>query len=378
MKTKIILAFTIILAIAVLGFARPSQSKEKKSEEKKKKESAEKKKNKWITKEGNTIFFISEDGSKKSIVLNEGDKKFFVKKDGKGNWTIKGDELTFHKGDNVKVIKLKNGSIFIPKNHFNKDHKSHSIDIDVDVDDDGKKSIYIVPRIKANIDLNGIFVFEEHGELNEKIEKLQKKLQKITEKEVSEALAEIETKTLKEIEEVLSEISEKLDHKSESLKNVYISVHPKSKIKVYEHLEDIHEHLEEIEEIHEHHGDKEEIKKLVKIKEHGKIKKIHNGEKVTVKIGKDDQKIQITFEMDSNKKNRNKYEKIISGLKNELKGEYQVSSKIDEEGNILTINISGTGKNMDHKKDLKNLVKEIIQKFKETKNLKLEKFEHKK
>jgi beta-lactamase regulating signal transducer with metallopeptidase domain len=173
MKTKILLSFFAIAAIAFIGLARPAQSaassaavitesapvieeiqttiqtektqeEQEKKQEKKKTEKAEKKETEeeqekkeitWVSKDGKThkiIIFIGKDEEGNTITLKEkpyvivkkGDpeKKIIVKLDGKdievlkgeeGEWTVEADKIEVIKeGEDFKVIKLDKGNVY--------------------------------------------------------------------------------------------------------------------------------------------------------------------------------------------------------------------------------------------------------------------------
>ncbi len=342
MKTKIMLSLTVILLMLVIGLARPTRSiassetmsgyqdlspgliqqsvqekeQKKESEEAQKKEAKEKKKNIWVTKDGKYITIISKDGSKK-IYLLDGDK-IDIHEDIKGDWTISGDELKFHKGDNIKVIKLKKGQGF------------HVIDIDRDKDTDGKKKIIISPR--TDVHANVFMDFEKNEKLNEKIKEIQEKIQKITEAKVAEALAEIETQTLKEVEEVLAQVSEELAHKSKMLKDIEVSL-------LHEDEVDIHDHIKEIKEIDVH-------------------KDIDEDDNLIVAVTHKDEGIQIKFKTGLKGDHELEY-KIVERLKNELPEGYEVKSEFDEEGNMFSITITGDSKDKEKQIAVQDLVKKI-------------------
>ena len=360
MKTKIMLSLTVILLMIVIGLARPARSiasseisigsqalspgliqqstqekkidvqekeKKKEVEEAQKKEAKEKKKNIWITKDGKSITIISKDGSKKIYFL-DGDK-IEIHEDINGNWTISGDELKFHKGDNVKVIKLKKGS------------EVHAIDIDTDKDKEGKKRIIILPKVDVHAD---VFVdFDKNEKLNEKIKEIQEKIQKITEEKVSEALAEIETKTLKEMEEVLAQVSEELAQKSKMLKDIEISL---------QHVDEgvIDDDIKWVEKIDAHKDIDEDDNLIVAV--------THKGEGIKIKI-----------KTGLNGDHKLEYKKIVERLKNELPEGYEVESEFDEEGNTFSITITGDSKDKEKQKAVQDLIKKISEQLKKDKDL---------
>lgn len=359
MKTKIMLSLTAILLMMVIGLARPTRSiasnetmieyqdlspgqiqqsvqekkiveqekkQKKESEEAQKKEAKEKKKNIWKTKDGKSITIISKDGSQKIYVL-DGDK-IKIHEDINGNWTISGDELKFHKGDNVKVIKLKKG------------HEFHIIDIDTDKDTEGKRKILIAP--KADVHADVFLDFETNEKLNEKIKEIQKKIQKITEEKVSEALAEIETQTLKEVEEVLAKVSEELAHKSKMLKDIEVSLHHVDEV-------DIRDHIKEIKEIDAH-------------------KDIYEDDNLIVAVIHKDDGIQIKFKTGLKSDYKLEYKKIVERLKNELPEGYEVESELNEEGNTFTISITGDSKDKEKQIAVQELIKKISEQFKKDKD----------
>lgn len=359
MKTKIMLSLTVILFMIVIGLARPARSiassetmsgyqdlspgliqqsvqekkidvqekeQKKESKEAQKKEEKEKKKNIWITKDGKSITIISKDGSKKIYFL-DGDK-IDIHEDIKGDWTISGDELKFHKGDNVKVIKLKKGQGF------------HVIDIDTDKDKEGKKRIIISPRTDVHADV--FLDFETNEKLNEKIKEIQEKIQKITEAKVAEAVAEIETQTLKEVEEVLAKVSEELAHKSKMLKDIEVSL-------LHEDEVDIHDHIKEIKEIDVHKDIDEDDNLIVAV--------THKGEGIQMKI-----------KTGLNGDHKLEYKKIVERLKNELPDGYEVESEFDEEGNTFSITITGDSKDKEQQIAVQDLIKKISEQLEKVKD----------
>ncbi len=356
MKTKIMLSLTVILLMLVIGLARPARSiassetmsgyqdlspgliqqsvqekkidvqekeQKKESKEAQKKEEKEKKKNIWITKDGKSITIISKDGSKKIYFL-DGDK-IDIHEDINGNWTISGDELKFHKGDNVKVIKIKKG------------HGFHVIDIDTDKDTKGKEKIIISPKVAAHA--NVFLDFEMNEKLNEKIKEIQEKIQKITEVKVVEALAEIETKTLKEMEEVLVQVSEELAHKSKMLKDMEISLL----------------HVDEVDI-------DDDIKWVEKI---DTLEDIDEDDNLIVAVTHKDEGIKIEIKTGLNGDHKLEYKKIVERLKNELPDGYEVESEFGEEGNTFSITITGDSKDKEQQMAVQDLIKKISEQLKE-------------
>lgn len=377
MKTKLMLSMTIILLIVFVGLARPTKSiaandtemgmeeaptyitsvawqektaseqekeQKKKAEEAEKKEKAENKKNTWVSKEGKTIVFIDEDGNKKKIVL-EGDKKsYFIKKGDEGVWTIAEDEIKHLKGEQAKVIKLKDGkTIWISaKDAHLKDGAiavtSPKIHIYTDKEHlkAGKNVLYFSPHSAKAVDIH--LDSEKHKELNEKIKAIQEKLHKITEEKAGAKVTEVDTKTLQEVEEVLAEITEGIESKKDKYENIYVSYHPKTVAVVKEHSDKLHEHDVEL---------------------HEEFEDLHSKDHMAVSVTQKDNSIRIKFTADIDEDLEAKKAEILEKLKEELPEGYLVDMSIDEESNTLKISIKGDSVKKEDKLKVKELVKKI-------------------
>lgn len=421
MKTKLMISLTVILFIIVIGLARPShttaydgksdsheemlsnevsqklqeknvqEDQEKKQEEKsKKKESKEKKDKKkeikWISKDneskrvaifidegekaykinlaGKTLTIIKEDGTEKTITLKTDGIEFFVQKDDEGCWTIRGDSLEVIKGDDVKVIKIQKGDtiridsedekgrtklikVTSPKVLIHEDEKGHkSYTIQIISNEEGKKKVHIVPHVEVH---PVVHLDSAHEKLKEKLKELHEKLQKIKEKEKSDVTIEAKDQTIEELEAILKELSEELEKNSSKLRHVSISLHTSPEI-------EIHQHLDEIKEI----------------KDHVSILDIHQEDKVTAIITKD-KTLQIVFKTELDSEHKKKYEEVIEKLKKKLAASYKVESEVNQEENTFIIKIIGEGKGEQQEKDLKNLIKKIVEEIKKVKNSKTEK-----
>ncbi|TET74926.1 MAG: M56 family metallopeptidase, partial [Candidatus Aminicenantes bacterium] len=416
MKTKIMLSFTVILVITVIGLARPSHTaayseksfsckdilpsetnqtfqdnnvqekqEKKESEKSKKKKSTDtkdkKKEIKWITKEGKSgcvevhiikggkpykinsiagksFSIIRKDGSKNTFILRADGKDLRLRKYKEGIWTIKGDELHLHKDDEVKVIRLNKGnvisieidkdkdgckSVVIKSPHIfiSKDKKgSKSFTIHVKGDKGEKKTVYIAHHVEVH---PFIHLELKHEKLKEKIKKIKEKLKKIKEQEDLDAKADLKEEILKELEESLEELSEELEKKSEKLKDVSISIHAEPEIKIDEFIKD-----------------------SIKIKKHLSFVDVKDEEEIIVVVDKDNG-IQIILKTILDKENKKKYEETLKKLKESLPEGCEVESEINKDTNTITIKISGIGKDKEQKKDLKSLIKEIVEEFKKVK-----------
>lgn len=325
MKTKIMLSFTVILVITVIGLARPSHTaayseksfsckdilpsetnqtfqdnnvqekqEKKESEKSKKKKSTDtkdkKKEIKWVTKKGKSGCV--------EVHIIKGGKPYKIN-------SIAGKSFSIiRKDDEVKVIRLNKGNV---------------ISIEIDKDKDGCKSVVIKsPHIFISKDKKGSKSFTIHvkGDKGEK-------------------------------------------------KTVYIAPH----VEVHPviHLELKHEKL------------KEKIKKVQE-----KLKKIKEQEDLDVKDEEEiigvvdkDNGIQIILKTALDKENKKKYEETLKKLKESLPEGCEVESEINKDTNTITIKISGIGKDKEQKKDIKSLIKEIVEEFKKVKESKAEKEIHK-
>jgi len=416
MKTKIILTFLVILAITIIGLARPSptaafsektvlskdislagihhpnqeknvqekQEKKKKSGKADKKESKEKKdkekKITWVTKEGKsgcvevhiikgdeikkinlegkTITIINKDVPEKTYTLKVGGKEITIKKDEEGHWTIRGDKLEIVKGDKAKFIKISKGDalwiitedkkdgcktliVGTPYVFISKDKKGHkSFTIHLKGDKGETKELFIAPHVHMHPDIH---LELKHEKLKEKIKRIKEKLKKIKEEVGAESQAEINAKTLQELDEVLEELTEEIEKESKKLKDINISIHvdPKIKLKHY-------------------------IKGIKKLKDHFTLVDIKGEDKVIGIIDKDNG-IQITIKTSLDKEHKEKYEKILKKLKENLPESYKVESEIDEETNTFIIKISGIKNDKEQKDNMKKLIKEIIGKISKAK-----------
>jgi len=193
----------------------------------------------------------------------------------------------------------------------------------------------------------------KHEKLKEKIKKIKEKLKKIKEQEDLDAKADLKEEILKELEESLEELSEELEKKSEKLKDVSISIHAEPEIKIDEFIKD-----------------------SIKIKKHLSFVDVKDEEEIIVVVDKDNG-IQIILKTILDKENKKKYEETLKKLKESLPEGCEVESEINKDTNTITIKISGIGKDKEQKKDLKSLIKEIVEEFKKVKESKAEKEIHK-
>lgn len=390
MKTKIMISLTVIFLIIGIGFARPSHMKaygekslsskdklpneisqsiqEENVQEKQKKKEAEKSKKEESadTKDKKKeIKWISKDGSKKTFILKIDGKNFTIKKNKEGCWNIKGDKLEVIKGDEVKVIKINKGNticiettdkkdntialnVVVPKLHIHKDKKGKKNYMIL------KKTVHVAPHVDVR---PYIHLDSQNEKLKERIKKLRERLQKIKEQEESEAVTEAKAKVIEELEGILKELSKELEKKSNKLKDIHISVHPKPYIKIDMLIKD--------DKKIKYHIAKE-------IKGHISIVDIHKEDKVTAFIDKENG-IQIIFKGKLDSEQKNKYEEILKKLKKELPESYKVESEINEKENTFTIKITGDEKDEEQKKDLKELIKKIVGEIKKVKDSRDEK-----
>jgi len=425
MKTKILLSSLIIMTIAFIGLARPSQSaaftdtilpqedavltstqdvaqettvqekqvkKTTKKTEKKESEEKTDKKLTWVSEDGKTITFIistdeegevkisnvdgdmlihidkDSEGKKFTLLLN--DKNLVLQKDEKGNWSLQADEgekLSYHLSKSDKqdkkynvVYRMKGDKddknvfyVKAPKIHIEKLETPHgavsihvspkikipnkAIDIYVSGEEGGKKWISVSPRMKFyGTPYRTAYSLQhsdfEQKELKEKLAEITEKLKEIREKNALEQSKESQEEALKEVEEMVKKLSEELKEKKAELKDISLSLHTDVK--------DLH---------------LDEEKNVIV-----DIKKIEDLKTVTF-VTTDEGEFQISMKAHFDSENKAKYDEIIEKLKKDLPEDYTVESIIDDEGEFITIKISGIKED----KKTENQIKDILEKLEE-------------
>jgi len=413
MKTKILLSFFVIAAITFIGLVRPSQSaasneavfsdddthlteinnpiqaekrqeKQEKQEKKEaeKKESAEKQEKKkeltciskdekaihiWIGEDdkgnkititGKPVVIIKKDHPEKGIVLSISGKNFELKKGEGGCWTLKADKLHLINEDETKVIKLDKDHVFTITIEKGKDGKkihifkspeihikqalkfpmSHAIQIESKEGE--KKTLHIAPHL-------GLYTFPhldafpllrlkiEHKNLREKLEKLREKLKEIRELQDKAEKDEAQEEALKVVEEVLEDLREELEKEPKELEDLKLGIKYDLKLK-----------LEKGIPIEKSEAD------LVCIQ-------IKDDEKIIGVVDKDEG-FQMIVKSKLDSKNKGRYEEILKKLKEGLPEGYKVESEIDEEKKTITIKITAGKKDEESKREVKELVKQIV------------------
>jgi beta-lactamase regulating signal transducer with metallopeptidase domain len=415
MKTKLLLSFSVMAAITLIGLARPAQpsashtaffmdnneflteiqnspqpediqeeQEKKKAEEQEKKESTEKKKGEitWILKDGEKvhislradkdekgnkiivtgepILIVKEDHPEKGVILSISGKDVVLKKGEEGHWTLKADKLHLIHEDEDKIIKLDEDTEFTITIEKGKDDKKIQIieapEIQI------KKAVKIPKSYTIHIEdgKKTFYISPDISVSSVPLLDVHPFLHlKIEEKKLREKLEELRDK-LKKIKELQGEVEE-AEAREQALKAVE------------EVLEELREKLEkrnkELEDI------QIQIKTDIKPKLVNKIKTLKSFEHAFVWIqDEDDKKIigiaekdggfQIIIKNELGSENKAKYEEILEKIKEDLPEDYEAEYEIDEEENTITYKITTEKKDEKSKIEVKELVKKIVDELK--------------
>jgi len=347
MKTKILLFCAVILAVALIGLARPeiqaaeqgqeqSQAEEKKAQEKKQQEQAqtqeeqkqEEQKQKELKKQPVVWTFKEGEKGKQEITIQEGDtvktiivdKPIVIKEGAEGKViliTPDGKELKFL-GEaphlEIKADKLE----FIKEGKILKVGKDGEVVYvvgkpDVDINEAVKVALKEVPVAVKLVDLATpqiTWVAEDHEtEIREKLREIREKLKEVEEKklelrEVDEALAELE----KELEKMSQEIS-KIGLKLEDKPVVYTIVKKR--------------------------GDEETAAEV-------KVDIAENSRKDHITVVADKKgSFLISYQINAGEKGREAFEKIVARVKKDLPEGFTLEPEFEEESGLVTLKISG-------------------------------------
>ncbi len=425
MRTKILLSFFIVLAVAFIGLARPTQSaaspekdvssrdtslteiqnppqaeegqeKEEKKETKKaeKEKSAdeeEKDKKKKIIrvskdeKAEKVSICIGKDGKERKIIVTG--KPFVTVKKGdtekvlaltisgkdvelikgeEGHWTLKADKVHLIREDEEKVIKL---------------DKDNVVCITIEEGKEGK-NIHIVKC--PEIHLKKAIKIHSFYSIRVKSDKGKKKTLYIDPYHKAVALPHLDVSYLLHQKAEHKKLKEKLEKLRERLEKIRELEDEVEKEKAQEEaLEDIEEVLEELSKELEDKSEKiKDLDLAIDIDFKGKLKdkiklgktiKVHllphieieRGKKIISFVDKDGGvQLIIKSQLDSEKKEE--FEEKLEQLKESLPEGYEVESEIDEENNTVTIKITSDKKDDKSKEEVKKLVKEFVDKLKKT------------
>lgn len=340
---------------------------------------------------GDMVIDIDKDSDENKYTLFIDGKNLVLQKDEKGNWTLKADKgeklnysiatsfshdkkynvgYTFQidKGDKkiytVKaspylhvgevVVPEKNVKLYVSPIHL---ALSEAIGLHIIEDDEGEKKIV---RVSPHIKLHGVPVTTTYSlkdtqidqkELEEKLAEITEKLKEIREKIKIEVSQEIQEEALKEVEEMLKMLSEKLKEKSLELKDIAISVHPKT-ADVWVHKDD---------DLYVDLDKGKSIKWVAKGDVNFDVAvdvDVFEGEKISF-VTTDEGEFQITVRSHFHTDSKAKYDEIIKKLKKELPQGYTLESIFDEKAELLTINIKGAAEDEDLEKKFKEIAKKL-------------------
>ena len=415
MKTKILLSFSVMAAITLIGLARPAQSsasnavflmdnnelmteiqnspqaediqeeqEKKKAEEKEKKESTEKKKGEitWILKDGKKVhvslhvdkdekgnkiivtgepvIILKEGHPEKGIVINISGKDLVLKKGEEGHWTLKADKLHLIHEDEDKIIKLDEDTEFSIIIEKGKDDKKIQIIEDPEIHI--KKAVKIPKSYKIHIEdgKKTLYISPHIAVSGVPLLDVHPLLHlKIEQKKLREKLEELRDK-LKKIQELQGEVEE-AEAREQALKAVE------------EVLKELRENLEqknkELKNIQVHvktdvkHNLKNEIKTLKSFK-HAFVWTQDEDHKKIIGIAEKDGGFQIIIKNELSSGNKAKYEKILEKIKEDLPEDYEAEYEIDEEENTITYKITTGKKDEKSKIEVKELVKKIVDELK--------------
>lgn len=329
-----------------------------------------------ITITGEPVVIIKKDHPEKGIVLSISGKDLELKKGEGGCWTLKADKLHLINEDETKVIKLDKDHVFTitiekekegKKIHIFKSPEIHikqalkfplSHAIQIEGKEGEKKTLYIAPHL-------GLYTFPhldsfpllhlkiKHKSLREKLEELQEKLKKIRELQDKVEKDKAQEEALKVIEEVLEELSKELEKKPKELEDLKLGIKYDLKLKLDKGI-----------------PIKDDLKlKLVKgipiEKSEGDFVRIQiKGDKKIIGIEDKDKGFQMIIKSKLDSEKKAKYEEILKKLKEGLPECYKVESEIDEEEKTITIKITAGKEDEESKREVKELVKQIVDELK--------------
>jgi len=420
MRTKILLSFFIIVAVALIGLARPSQSVastgavmsgsdnsvaeiqnlhqpegiqeeperkeiEKAEEEKSADEKAEKKDKDetlkdekpakvsiWIDKDekerkiivtGKPFVFVKKGDSEKGLVLTISGKDVELIKSEEGHWTLKADKVHVINEDEAKVIKLDKDKVFT---------------ITIEKGEDGK-TIHILQGPEVHLK-KGINIAPPYS-IGVKIDKGKKKALYIDPLHEAVSLPHVHVFTSICLKSEHEKLKEKLEKVRERLKEIKELEDEAEKEKAQENiLKDVEEVLEELSEELEKKTDtikdlhlkldkdielklKDEFKFAKKIIAYHPIIKIEEDKKIIGFVDREGgHQLIIKDKLDSD--NKAEYEEKLKQLKESLPEGYKVESEIDEENNTITIKITSEKKDDKSREEVKKILKEFVDKLK--------------
>jgi hypothetical protein len=346
MKTKIMLFCAVILAVALIGLARPeiqaaeqgqeqSQAQEKKAPEKKQQEQAqaqEEQKQKEAKKQPVVVTIKEGNKHQHEIIITEGDKvktivvdKPIIIKEGKeGNFFIvtpDGKEVKVLEGDPVH-LEIKGDKLdFIKEGKILKVGKGGEVVYvvgkpDVDISEAVKVALEEIPVTIKAVDIampHITWVAENGSEIREKLREIREKLEKVKEKKLD----------LQEVEKALAELEAELDKEGKEISAVALKIKDKP----------------EVFTIVQKKGDEEAAaeSKLdigVDIAEHAHKDSI----KVVVK---DKGSFQLYYQMSAAGKSGEAYERIVARVKKDLPEGFTLEPEFEEESGLVTLKISG-------------------------------------
>lgn len=364
MKTKILLFCAVILAVALIGLARPeiqaaeqgqeqSQAEEKKAQEKKQQEQAqtqEEEKQKELKKQPVVLTIKEGEKGKQEITIREGDtvktiivdkpivikegaegKVILITPDGKElkflgeapHLEIKADKLEFIKEGKILKVGKDGGAVYvIAKPAVSASEAVTAVEVReavaaVDVTEAVKVALEEIPvSLKVgNLATPQItWVAEDHEtEIREKLREIREKLKKVKEEKLD----------LKEVEEALAELEKELEKMSQEISTLGVKL--KGEPVVYT--------------IVKKRGDEEAAaeSKLdigVDIAEHAHKDSI----KVVVK---DKGSFQLYYQMSAAGKSGEAYERIVARVKKDLPAGFTLEPEFEEESGLVTLKISG-------------------------------------
>lgn len=403
MKTKILLSSLIIMTIAFIGLARPSQSEastneiisqekqiKKTTKKTDKKESVEKAKKKftWVIEDGKKIQFIittdeegtvniseidgdilihiDKDSNEKKFTLLIDDKKLVLQKDEKGSWLLQEDDKeAFNFYISTSNKKNKNYNV-VYQIKGDKDNKNYNTVYRKKGDKDNKNVFYVkAPKIHIEK------LEKPHGAINIHVaHKI-----KIPNKNIDIYISGIEgiTKKIKISPQVDVHIE---PHAAVHIEPIRVNIHVVPDIAISFQIDQektLKEVQEVLKELSEKLREKSAELKDISLSLHADVKGLHldKDENIIVDIEKiedhknfafvtiDEGEFQISMEAHFDSENKNKYEEIVNKLKKDLPKGYTVESMIDEEAGIFTINIKGSEEDKNTEKTVKEILEDL-------------------
>jgi beta-lactamase regulating signal transducer with metallopeptidase domain len=326
MKTKILLSFSVLAAITLIGLARPAQSAASKTA---------------ILLDNNELMTEIQNSPQAENIQEEQEKKKAEEKEKKESTEKqkKKGEITWILKDGKKVhILLEAPEIRIKKEI--KIPKSFKIHVE-----EGKRTLYISPDIALStvpvLDIHPFIHLKiEEKKLREKLEELRDKLKMIKELQGEVEEAEAREEALKAVEEVLEELREKLEIKNKQLEDIQIQINTDIKYKL-----------------------ENKIKNLKSFK-HAFLWTQEEDDKKIIGIAEKDGGFQIIIKNELSSENKAKYEEILEKIKEDLPEDYEAEYEIDEEDNTITYKITTEKKDEKSKIEIKELVKKIVDELK--------------